>query len=357
MKRFKSIVLAALALFVVAAYIPSGSASAQSASSASLSIAPKKDYIIDPGETIEDTLSIRNIDSSSDLQLYLKVIDFTYTDETGTPKLMLDQSKDPTTWSLRPYMKVPEEVTVRAGGSASVDIDVAIPSNLGAGSYYSAIIYSTGAPDGGNVGLSASGVTLVFVTVPGDVNEDLKITKLGAYMPNLSGPGKYMYFATDQPKVIAYTLQNNGNVAEAPVGSIKVRSMFGQEYTIEDINPNGSVALLGQTRTFEACIKLQPEEVKFQEGTTQANTCADPGLWPGLYTASIEAFYGQNGNLTKEINKTAYFWYLPLWFIVVFILVLLILAFYIWRSIVWMRGGSFKLGGRPRTTKRRQRRH
>lgn len=343
MKRLKSIALAVMALAVVTFGIATPT-SAQS--SASLSIAPKKNYIVDPGETVKDKLLIRNVDSNQDLQLNLRVIDFTYTDDGGTPKLMLDSDTDPTTWSLRPYLKVPNSTTIKAGGSQSLDVSVALPQGLGAGSYYSAIIYSTGAPDGGNVGLSASGVTLVFVTVPGNVNEDLTLKTIGNYDLTKS---KYSYISMDEPKAIGYTVENKGNVTEAPAGLIKLRNWFGQEYEISNVNPNSSLALIGQTRTFSACIKLKTGEVNLRNSSSAtASTCESAGLWPGLYFTSAELYYGQNGNLTKELRGTGHFWYLPLWFIIAVIILLLIIAFYIWRIVVFARGGSFKLGGSPR---------
>lgn len=353
MKRFKSIVLAALAVFLVSGYIFAPSASAQSSSA--LSIPPKKNYVIEPGETVKDKLSISNLDRTEDLKLYLRVIDFSFTDDTGTPKLFTDNDAEPTTWSLRSYLKVPESVTVRPGSSLSVDLSVTMPKNLGAGSYYSAIMYSTTAPDGGNVGLAASGVTLAFVTVPGTVKEDLTLKQFGAYDPIAK---KYNNFALNEPRVIAYTLENKGNVTEAPVGSITLKNWFGQEYQITDVNPSKSLALIGQTRTFQACIKLASQNVNFKGTDAEKNTCVSPGLWPGFYSLSLDVFYGQNGNLTKEITKSGYFWYLPLWFVIVAIILLLILAFYIWRTVVWARGGSFKLGGRPkiRTSGSRRRR-
>lgn len=347
MKRFKSIVLAAMAVFLVASALPAPSASAQSSS---LSIAPRKDYVLEAGESADDKLVIRNLDKANDLELYLQVVDFSFTDDTGTPKLIMDQDTDPTPWSLKNYVKVPTTARVKAGGSISLDMKVTMPAKLGAGSYYSAIVYSTSAPSGGNVGLAASGVTLAFVTIPGVVKEDLKLEKFGAYDTVAK---KYNFIAVNEPTVMAYTLKNNGNVFEAPVGTITLKSMFGQEYNIANINPNKSLALIGQSRTFQACIKLASQKVDFQGEKTDANACVSPGLWPGLYTASISAFYGQNGNLTKEINETAVFWYLPLWFLIVSIIVILVLAFYIWRTIVWMKGGSFKLRGTPRGAGRR----
>lgn len=324
MKRFKSIVIAAFAVFVaVASVAPALDVSA--ASSASLSIAPKKNYVIDPGQTIKDTLVIRNLDSNSALELTLRVVDFTFTDDGGTPKIFLAEDAPQTTWSLKPFLTLPKTVIIPARGSKTLDMSVAIPAGHGAGSYYSAIVYSSGAPDGGNVGLSASGVTLVFTSIPGQVNEDLKLEKFGAYFTQ-SG---YASFTQQEPQMIGYTLKNNGNVTEAPVGSIKLKDIFGREQTITDVNPNGSLALIGQTRTFTSCIKLKQQNVDFEGAKSEAKTCTSPGLWPGPYTATLDLFYGQNGNRTQEIVKTITFWYMPLWFIIV----LLVLIAGIWYFI------------------------
>ena len=341
MKSFKGAVIAGLAVLIfAAAVLPVSSASAQS--SAALSIIPKKNYVIEQGKTIKDTLTIRNLDNEKPLQLTLRVIDFSYSDDGGTPKLMLAEDAPQTTWSLKPFLTLPKTLTIPAKGTKTVDMKVSIPTSQGAGSYYSAILYSSGAPEGGNVGLSASGVTLAFVSVPGDVKEDLTLENLGAYRtPTTDDKGGYVFMAATKPLNIAYTLKNAGNVTESPVGSITLKNMFGQEITIDNINPNNSLALIGQSRTFTSCIKLASQDVDFDGGTTKSNACAEPDLWPGLYTVSLDMFYGQNGNNTKEINSTVNFWYLPWWFVVVFILVLLALAYGIWRLVQKIKGRNF----------------
>lgn len=351
MKRFKSIVVVALAVIVAAFALPTQPVSAQS--SAALSIAPKKTYTIEPGKSIDDKLTIRNLDTTADLQLTLKVIDFTYTDDTGTPKLYLGADNPTTTWSLKPFLTIPKTVTIPKGGTKSLDMKVAIPAGHGAGSYYSAIVYSTGAPDGGNVGLAASGVTLVFTNVPGKVNEDLKLQRLGAYKDTTPDkPAHYVTLATEEPKNIAYTLKNNGNVTEAPVGNITVRSMFGKEYSIDNVNPNGSLALIGQSRTFMSCLKLKEQDVNLSGANSRTKTCEAAGLWPGYYTVKLDLFYGQNGNVTQEIVGSSSFWYLPWWFIIVFFILLAIVAFLIWRLYVII---NRKLGrGNYKKTTRRK---
>ena len=357
MKRFKSIVLATLALLVASAYVlPSIPVAAQS--SAALSIAPRKNYVIEPGKSVKDKLLIRNVDSSNQLDLTLRVIDFTYTDNGGTPKLFLDPNAPQTTWSLRPFLTLPKKVTIPAGGSKSLDMDVAIPAGHGAGSYYSAIIYSSGgggsdgsgnANVGGNVGLNASGITLVFTQIPGKVSENLTLKKFGAYQNNQNDGAEsgYLNFTMKEPLNIAYTLKNNGNVVEAPSGTITMQSMFGQKYTINDVNPTGSLALIGQTRTYTTCIKMKEQDAGVQQRSNEkAKACVPAGLWPGLYTAKLDLFYGQNGNTTQEIQGTTWFWYLPWWFIILVVVILALIAFGIWRitnKVKTSRGRRVKL--------------
>lgn len=357
MKRRKSIFLAALAVLVAAGFtMPTQPVSAQS--SAALSIVPKKNYTIEPGKSVKDKLTIRNLDNEKPLELSLRVVDFTYTDDGGTPKLMLADDAPQTTWSLKPYIALPKSVVVPPKGTKTVDMNVTIPSKGGAGSYYSAIVYSAGSPEGGNVGLSASGVTLVFASIPGKVNEDLKLEKLGAYMPNATTKKPdYTFITADEPQTIAYTLKNNGNVTEAPVGSITVKDLFGHERTISNVNPNSSLALIGQTRTYTACIKLSSESVDFEGTQTETSKCASPGLWPGYYSVQANLFYGQNGNNTKEVVGNASFWYLPWWFVLVFVAALLAATFYIRKLVIAIRNKMYgpqikKASSRSRTTRR-----
>ena len=343
MKRFKSIAVAAFTVFVaVGLFVPVLNASAEG--SASLSIAPKKTYLVEPGKTVDDTLNIRNLDTLQPLELSLRVVDFTYTDNGGTPKLNLDTDAPETTWSLRSFLKVPKTVTIEPGSSKIVPISVTIPAGHGAGSYYSAIVYSTGAPEeGGNVGLSASGVTLVFTTIPGKVTEDLGLKKLGLY-DNAVKDGSlkgYKIVTEKEPMTIGYTLENKGNVTEAPVGSITLKDFFGNETVIDDVNPNGSLALIGQTRTYTTCIKKASQNVDFQGSKALGTSCVNPGLWPGYYSVSLDLFYGQNGNNTQEITGKGFFWYLPWWFVIAVIIILLVAAFFIWRLVKKIREAMY----------------
>jgi hypothetical protein len=349
MKRFLSSLSTALSiLFIVISISPvyaattkassnsAGSAPASSYSSAGLSIDPRKNYIINPGQTVHDTLTIGNLDTTSGLSITLRMIDFTFTDNSGTPKLYLAANHPNTPWSLKPYTTLPGSVLIGPGETKTINYSITIPKKLGAGSYYSAILYESGEGTGGNVGLGASGVSLVFVTVPGVVNENMTLQKFGAYAsPDSGTSGGFVYIATSAPQMMAYELKNNGNVAEAPAGSITLKNMFGKQVsTIGKTNSNQDLALIGQTRLFATCIESQQNEITKLGGSVSSadagNTCITAHLTPGLYTATLDSFYGQNGNVTHEVTGTAHFWYLPWWFIAVVFVILAALALAIW---------------------------
>ncbi len=339
MKRSIGIFVAVFATVMAGVFGVMGMATAPvsaATGSSALSIAPKKNYVVTPGQEINDTLRIRNIDKSKPLNLQLQVIDFTYTDDSGTPKLILDKDAPMKPWSLKPYLNVPHSVSIGPGETKTVDISLLMSKKQGAGSYYSAIIYSTGAGQGqgetSNIGLSASGVTLVFASIPGDVNENLVLQDFGAYTSKNQGNNGFVRFTMQKPHQLAYTLKNNGNVTESPVGSITYKYMFGKEQKITNVNPTGSLALIGQARTFVTCIKLHEEEKDSAD-----KKCDNPTLWPGLYTMHLDLYYGQNGNNTREIVGNSYFWYLPWWFLVPFLIIVALLIIALWRLVSKVR--------------------
>ncbi|HEU4914658.1 MAG TPA: hypothetical protein VFT16_04640 [Candidatus Saccharimonadales bacterium] len=305
-----------------------------SAASNGLGISPRKDYSVQPGKTISDTLYISNLSLTQDLQVNMRVIDFGAQDETGAPALQLDDTASETPWSLKPFIKLPSEVKIAAGKSANVPISVAIPANQGAGSYYSAIEYTAVNPETKQkVNISAATASLVFVTVPGEAKEQLILKQFGTWHSNAEqtdGTFKGMFFGS--PKEFAYRLQNNGNVAEQPSGSMVIKDMFGRTAVeVQDANPKRQLVLIGQTRRIQTCIKtsvLNSQDPNSQ--SAKQNVCDDPGLLPGRYTAQIALFYGLNGNNTQQIVASTSFWYLPWWSIVGFLGLVIVIVLLVW---------------------------
>lgn len=341
MKRVASYLVSAIlgVLVVAVSALP-----AAYADSSGLSIPPRKNYLINSGETKTDKITIGNLNSKEDLNITLKVVDFTFMDETGTPKLDLSQNAPQTTWSLKPFVQLPATFKVPAGERRTVDLTIKIPKTQGAGSYYSALQYVATGPDGDNVNVSASGVTLVFVSVPGVVKEKLTLTKLGAYDTDEKGAnGKFLFIATDNsPGEIGYTLKNEGNVTENPAGNITIKPVFfGKTITIDNINPNTSLALIGQNRLFTACIDKTDQVIELDgEKSIKAVCKKNPSMLPGPYKIELNAYYGQNGNPSREIIGTAMFWYMPWWFVIPVLIALVVIGLYIRKLVRKIRGAT-----------------
>lgn len=335
-----------VAVFVVLAGFIIAQLGQVNGQSNALAISPRKDYNLRPGESVEDTLTVTNQNREDPLILDLKVVDFEAENETGAPKLMR-RATESTPWSLKDFVDMPQQVTINPGETVRIPITLTVPFDVGAGSYYSAIEYaavSEGTSD--QVNISASGVTLVFVKVPGQTKQQLTFLQFGAFAPGKtinSGNYKGLYFS-ERPKQLAYRLRNDGNVAEQPVGNIIVRSFTGKViYEVKDANPKQQLALRGQTRRFDACINPENVTQTLENGTdVNAIVCGDTEKFtPGRYTAELSIFYGENGNETREITAKATFWYLPWWFIGLVVLGLAILAaicVYIWRRLKDYRG-------------------
>jgi hypothetical protein len=333
--RISSLIAAVLTLFVT---------SSAGAQSNGLGVSPRRDFTVQAGKSVSDTLYIRNLSLNQDLQISIRLVDFGAANETGTPALQLDENAAQTPWSLKPFLKLQNSVRIAAGKSANLPISVAIPANQGAGSYYGAVEYTAQNPETKEkVNIAASTASLVFVTVPGETKEHLALKQFGSYEPDAQDPQKgtfRSFFLGSPPKELAYRLQNSGNVAEQPSGSMVVKNMFGRTVKeIEDANPKKQLALLGQTRRIQVCMKSSVLTSKAPNGNeSQQTVCDDPSLLPGRYTVQMALYYGLNGNSTQEITATASFWYLPWWSIVGLLVVILFVAGLVWLILKAFRG-------------------
>jgi hypothetical protein len=324
----KKLVTSVVAAGLLLAIIPALPANA---TSNGLGITPRKNYTLEPGAHVSDTLYINNLSSTQPLIVSLRLVDFSAKDQTGSPALNLTKDAPQTTWSIKPFVNMPASVDIPAGKAVNVPITITVPAGQGAGSYYSAIEYNAqNTPGQQNVTLAASSVSLVFVTVPGRATEHMQLKQFGAFIPSSDDiTGSFTsWFFTSPPKVLAYLVQNQGNVAEEPTGSILVKNMFGKQVKeINQANPKKQLALIDQTRRFEACMQQGTQTVKAASGQDQTNVvCNTPHLMPGRYTAQLAVFYGLNGSTNQEITATATFWYLPVWFLVTAFVVLFLIV-------------------------------
>jgi hypothetical protein len=328
----------ALVLVLGASLLSSASVSAQSNG---LGITPRINLTSKPGGSISDSLRINNLSSTQPLSLQITLVDFKPANDSGTPQLIEDPSVAPTPWSLKPYLSLPEFITIPAGQSKSIPYTIKFPPSVGAGSYYSAIEYKAqGNQNQQKVTVAASSATLVFVNVEGNASELLSLLNFG---PIKAAGGGIKSSFSKPPTLFTYRLKNSGNLNEAPAGSIVIKNMLGHVIAgIDNVNPKSELALIGQTRRFEVCY---PKNLD-QQSLVKANNCKPLKITPGKYTAQLVLLYGQNGQPSRQIGANASFWYLPLWFIIVVIIVLAV--------IVWLAYQIYRrFSGKPKPVRRR----
>lgn len=313
-----------------------------SAASNGIGITPRNNFTANPGDTVKGSIVVKNLDSKNNLNASIQLLDFKPAGQTGEPSLIL-KDETPTKWSLKPYMTIQDSVTIKPAESSNVPFTITIPKNMGGGSLYGAIrVSSAGNTDSGNVGLSSSAVSLVFVNVSGKTNSSLTLEKFGAFVPtsNLSDGAYKTVFGATKPKYISYSLKNNGNVVEEPIGSIQITGPLGKQYkVIQNINPNHSLVLIGQTRRIDIC--LQEPAGSNLSNTDQSvedlTKCQTPSLMPGRYKAKIDLLYGDHNNSSTEIQAVSSFWYLPVWFIIALAAAVLIIIGVIWLVVHLIR--------------------
>ena len=114
-----------------------------------------------------------------------------------------------------------ENVTIPAEKSKTIEVVISVPDNAQAGGYFGAVRFAPASPDGGGqVNLSASVASLILLTVPGDIVEQLQLTDFSILqndraVTNVSKP--------DNLKATV-RFQNKGNVQIGPFGKISVKN-------------------------------------------------------------------------------------------------------------------------------------
>jgi hypothetical protein len=299
------------------------------AQSTGLGVTPHRDITVSRGKSVDSSLFISNLNPKVPVKVTFSIIDFKSADETGTPALELNKDAKNTPWSLKSFITLPNTLELKAGEAKNIPFKVTIPATMSPGSYYSAIRYNAEPGEKKGVTVNASAATLVFVNVPGKATEQLNLKNFGAYdIKEGQVKGKFKsLFVTKQPQELAYLVENAGNVAEKPSGTVEIKNMFGKHVrTISDANPRSNLALIGQTRRIEFCINPEKREVTEKSIKTVIESCISPKLAPGMYKLHLHLMYGLNGSSSQEINTVATVWYVPIWSVAVLLLLLAVLA-------------------------------
>ena len=273
---------------------------------------PLKELTIKPGQSEKVKIKLTN-PTSSVLEIYPSVVDFTSKDESGDPQFLMDEEKSPT-YSLSSWVSFAQsKIALAEKQIVEWEYTISVPDNGGAGGHYGAIMFSNKPPSEqtsvNQVGIASMVASLVLVTVPGDIKEN-------AYLSEFST--NKLYYSS-LPVDITTKISNIGNTHVAPTGKLAIKSMFGTKVAEFQLNDEKGRILPEATRSFATSWK--PSGGPFYK---------DP---IGRYTVELTAIYGSDKKYS--LNETIAFWVIPLWLIItiaVLLIVLITLLVYVHRK-------------------------
>jgi hypothetical protein len=282
-------------------------ASAQNESSGSgLSISPTvSQYTIKTGQSDELKISLKNA-SNGDITAQAFVNDFTSDNKTGNPQIITNSTQQ-SPQSIKDFVYGLKSTPLIKGEQKILTIDLKIPSGTPPGAYYGVIRFkavpagTTNPTSGGEVALTASVGTVVLITVPGTLKEQVQLTGIHVYSGGSEG-----FFFTKKPDKVGVELRNLGNGFAQPLGTVELQHMFSKDvlynYQLNTGNPKGNI-LPNSLRIFVDSVK-------------NINS-------PGRYTVTASVVYGSN-NTILTLKKT--FWYIPLWLLLTILAVIFVIA-------------------------------
>lgn len=259
---------------------------AQTVTSGLSAIPPRLEVDVPADGVNSQTVKVRN-ESNETKTIKVTVRDFIVTDNKGTPDFIDNISEfSNNRWAASSWIQIsPNSLTLKPGETKNLALTVMPPQNALPGGHYAAVIYS---PESGSIG-SATGAsiqtnvgTLIYVTVPGDINQKATIQTFSA--PKFSEFGPINFKAT---------IKNSSDIHIQPVGSVTVNNWLG-----------GKTAQLALDNT-----NIFPYTTRdFQ------NTLERKWLF-GRYKATLNAIYGTAGGL---VTATLIFWVIP-WRLIILI--------------------------------------
>lgn len=264
--------------------------------------------MVKPGEVYSSQTKIAN-DSPQEITLYPYLKDFKAAaeDDSGRAELIVPGTE--TGNYISSWIDISTEgITLAPGEEKSVSYTMTIPSNVGPGGYYGAIVFGTQAPKlrpgeadtGAAIGIAQQAASLLLLQVKGIADERADVREFKT--------DKQFYSA---PFDVKFTtkINNLGNVHIKPRGVIEIKNMLGKKVMTLTVNEESGNILPKSMRTFSNAWK---DKIGF-----------------GKYEASLALSYGtpsdQGGEGRKTLTMFWYFWILPAKIVISVILSLLVL--------------------------------
>ena len=313
----KTVVISLLSLVLLASVFAQVSAQ-EGRGGSGVSLSPTRTELsILPGDSEEAVITVRNI--TSDNIIARPVINDFEADENngGSPRLL--GSEEESAQSVVGFVRGLEDVELAPNESKEITFDVIVPQEAFPGGYYGAIRFQavplteSGEENPGQISLTASVASLLFVEVPGDIFEDVQVDFVKAFVGENTGS-----IFTSRPDFAGVSITNNGDSFIKPFGSVKLENFSGENiltYEVNDQQPRGNV-LPDSSRVFRD--QLLVEEVTTVNGEETPEQY-NPIRWPGRYKICADVSYGSGGEI---FTVSSTFWYIPSWLIITMVVVI-----------------------------------
>ncbi len=292
----------ALLIFQVVAIPVSGAIGAQG-----IEVSPvRQDITINPGQS--QTINIKVVNVTANTEVLQGIVnDFVASsNETGQPSILVGANVYAPSHSLKRFISPLPNITLAPGQEIQVPVTINVPKNAAGGGYYGVVRFGpagTGSKDQ-TVTLAGSVGSLVLLTVPGDIKQQLSIASFDVE----SNGSPSTYFTSNKHINAVIRFQNEGNIQVAPFGKILLKSRSGKiiaSFNVNNVTPPGNV-LPNSIRRFSIPVSHLSSF--------------------GIYTLEANFGYGTTG---QPLSASTVFYVIPLTVIIGFLIFIVLILFLI----------------------------
>jgi hypothetical protein len=191
-----------------------------------------------PGSIEEAQITITNL--SNDLvSLEGFVRDFVASPQGDAPRIL--GGEETSSYSLKNWLLLSQKSFILGPNEEKqITVTIAVPYQAEAGGHYGMVGFvepNTTVREG--VGVKAGVATLLFVTVQGELVEQVEVEQFAAGGLNLTGKITFSWIT-----------RNTGNIHVAPIGTIRITNLVGGQTGEIAANPEQYTVLPGSERTY-----------------------------------------------------------------------------------------------------------
>ncbi len=236
-------------------------------------IPPRLEITVDADGTSTQVIKVRN-ESKQEKTISISIEDFVVNDDKGTPTIVT-ATKEDNRWAASSWITVsPSSIKLKGNETKALSLIITPPANALPGGHYAMVVSSpddeVSISDSTGSSVQTKVGTLIYITVPGDINQNAIIQKFSAPKFEEFGPIDF-----------SSTIQNLSDIHIRPAGSITITNMIGMKSYVQ-FNKDGNNIFPGKSRDFENQLNK-----KWLFGRYKAELNAAYGTAGGIATATL----------------------------------------------------------------------